>query len=318
MLHDLFSKSKIDSISSILTILFKLGLFLGVSIFLIYCLDIGYFPSGVTLGDGLVFILCAIVFSFLFAMFMIPNISLGVVLVSVISLFLKCCVKILNIKRCKYGEEKEVYNVKYFNMFVVFVALLGFIVILGFSWPSDIDDMGAGAIIYSFLSISFLNLLLISFVNGLMLCLWIMFVKRRTKLHDYQSGSVKSTHSPNDLLVFSGVIFFLMVIITVGFGGMGSRILVGSMNTLGLRSENVIVHVKKPYDVYADLHGVIISDSKFGPLYKSIKGVNILMNGLGDNIVIEVDEDMDDKSKKKDGGKVTLIVPKGEVFIVKE
>lgn len=67
----------IDSAWKITSILFRLGVFSGVSIFFIYCSKIGYFPTGVDLGDSVLFIILSGCFGFLYFGLVLSLFSFG-------------------------------------------------------------------------------------------------------------------------------------------------------------------------------------------------------------------------------------------------
>ncbi|MDN2656102.1 hypothetical protein OW493_06535 [Cobetia sp. 14N.309.X.WAT.E.A4] len=307
MINNVFPKSTIDLLSSVLTVFFKFGLMFGGFVFFLYCLRIGYFPTGVSLGDGLIFIFCAGSFSIIFLLFMIPNICLGLLMLSFISYLSKRVVLRLNKNKWRYDVDKDIYNVRYFNLFIVLMSLSAIIIIIGSNWPAgkkidSFDDM-----LSSFLSFSLLVSFLVPLLNGMMFYLLVYVTKKRSLLYDYRSQSVKSDHSNTNFSMFIGAVVFLMMVITAGLGGKGGEMLMGSMKMLGIRTENVIVHIKKPYYTYAKLHQINLVPSEFGESYMRMEKADILMSGFGDNVVVGFEE-----SKDK------LIIPKDYVFVVHE
>jgi len=84
-----------ENISKLFSIVIKTCLALGCSLVVSYLVRIGYFPQGLSLGDGLLFLMVAIPFGVFYALFLYSILSLGVALYWSIKRFFRCYTKLL-------------------------------------------------------------------------------------------------------------------------------------------------------------------------------------------------------------------------------
>ncbi|WP_151794402.1 hypothetical protein, partial [Acinetobacter nosocomialis] len=77
-------ETKVETISKFLTLIFKLSALLGAICFTLYCHKLNYFPTGITTGDSLLFIIFAISFGIIYGFFIISLLSLGLWLTYII------------------------------------------------------------------------------------------------------------------------------------------------------------------------------------------------------------------------------------------
>lgn len=61
---------EIDNISKFLTLVFKVFVLIGGICFSIYCLKLGYFPTGLTMGDAVLLIFLGVSFGIIYVFFL--------------------------------------------------------------------------------------------------------------------------------------------------------------------------------------------------------------------------------------------------------
>jgi len=105
----------------------KFSIALGSACVIIYALRVGHFPQGLTLGDGLLFMLAASCFGVVYAMFVGCLVSLGIVLSIVIRPTLNFVLKRI---QAKTNTKKELtYEMALFHWGAIPFALVAMVLI---------------------------------------------------------------------------------------------------------------------------------------------------------------------------------------------
>jgi|GEM_PF-2973646 len=298
---------QLDIIIKLFTLSFKIGILIGGSALLFYCLKIGYFPEGVSIGDGLVLILIAIAFGGIYLFFVACLTSLGIFLRPAWSMGQIIYSWILSKYNTLFNKRKSFEPFEFikgdFSLF--FLALLGLLMIWGFglSEPKVV-----------------ITLLLSCFGCALLAGKYKKNNDRLAELEFDQNAVIQSsggaTQNVQDFKEIGRIkkhqvqLVFGILIAPLLIGGISDKLLVGSMTLIKVRGDNSIIHIKTPYStlIEKDL-GINGGESTFGAEYKSYKNLKVLMHGIGTNTFIEVPTNENTNPKK-------IAVPKSDIYVV--
>lgn len=254
----------------------QVGIAIGVLIVVVYCGVIGYYPTGVTLGDGFLFIAACLAFSFSYSLVVIALFSAGITLTPIIRIIQSACLYVYN--RARRFADKEIVSYR-----INFPKLGG-------------DKFGIvlfGLIVLSFVLYMFLKnievaygLLFSSIVMGFIYGLWNTDPKAG-KLDGKTDKKIKAS------LVL--VAFLVPLIVSKSQG----NILNQAMTLIGIRTQSAEVFVSGKYTKFLKANDVKSAKTlDNGAIYSA----TVLFNGIGTNTVIKT-------------GEMTLIIPSKEIII---
>lgn len=280
---NLFDKS-LDIFSKSLSLLFKIAVLLGGGCFLGYSLKIGSFPEGITVGDGLTFIFVFLCFGFLYLLFVGSITALGLGLRPVWKC-IQCVVIALAKLRKKYRnnppEALEFAKADRSTLLFVIFGLIG---------------------LYYFSSKNFIYFFTLLVTSGLEAFVFATYLFLTRKIGEVRKGidsklkpegfdEEKECERLRQIRLTSYLIIFAGILYPAFASGVFGDLLVSSMRMASLRKESVSVYVKAPFAkvVEAELGG--FPESSLGKEYIRLENVDILLSGLGKNVVFEILKD---------------------------
>lgn len=287
---------KFECVNKFLTVAFKVGVLVGGLAIFVYSWIIGYFPSGVTIGDGLLFILLATVLSMLIALFSFSFTSLGVVLWPLWKLVIKLLSKIFILinrvthKELQINSLPKIRKARAEHYSIAFIGLLfaGFLALQ--DWRS------------------LMVVLVLLFSSSVM---WSTIQENeeeankqlKTDISTEQKEEIfKRVKKGNSILLLSIVLMPLFI------PGAPSMLVTGVMRTADVRVESATVHIKEPYSIYAEEFGIHGEPSNFGASFLKFENAQVLFKGIGSNTVLSL--------QLKDRDRVQIVVPNSSVHLL--
>lgn len=279
-------------IDKLLNISFKVGVLLGGAVLLIYCWRIGYFPSDVTVGDGLLFIILAISFGGVYTFFVSCITNLGMWPISLYK-NLKAWLPSLYQKFRRGKGRVAKATMGWPELDSIIFALLGIILILGFGWGE------------------YRVLLSLTFTSIFCAILWDLYLRieklARSMIQVSEASNVDNQYAKK-MLNKKYTVLVALFILPLAMGGVTGKIFDGTMRIANIRTDSVSIHLKGEYAILAEDAGVKTRESTLGNEFKFLDNANVLFEGFGRNVVIEV---AGDKNKK-----IKLVVPRDHLHIV--
>jgi len=268
---------KIDtSLSTIIkasTFAIGLGSFLGCFIFVIYCLHLNYFPTGVSAGDSLIFIIIAVCFGFFYCVITACLLSLGV---CISYLILNPSLKLWRLIRQRLPLLDSTTTPLEFefvkpNVIHWMLSLFGIIFIGGFI---NQDKTISITLIPSVLLLS---------------VLWTYLQENATKRYvllnepETRENCLNLMNLNRVKYLFSICIFIFPIL----FGGIAVNTLEGSMRFSNLQKGDSYILVKPPYSRFIP-EDYKVTDSKYiEPGYTTFKNINVMLTGIGQKTIIQ-------------------------------
>jgi len=247
--------------------------FLGSLIFVLYCLHLDYFPSGVTAGDSLIFIVLAACFGVLYGLVVTCLLSVGVCITYCFNPLLKP---------------------------------LGFLCRkLPFSRPAN-----ASLEPFRFVKPSIIHLMLFVFGIGLVLKFanqnWqllfqlsstILMISLAWTLH--QNNELKRDALSNEpetranglklkkLNQLKYLLLGFIFVVPIVFGGIALNTLEGGMRLSNLQKRASYVLIQPPYSHFIPT-GYKVTDPRYiEPGYTTFKDINVMLTGIGQKTIIQ-------------------------------
>lgn len=267
------------AILKMLLLVYNFGISLGVILLLVYCASIDYYPTGITIADGFVFVAVCLSFASGYLLVTAGLFCAGVTVTPVsrriYNLAILCWSKI------KGKEVDNRINFPKLSFGDIPVVLGGGLMLLVCSMVSLNDsDLGFGL---------FMTIVAMSAFHGL----WYTTPKRQ------QEGEQGFGRKFKIGLV---VMIIFMPVVT---GKIHGVVLKNAIRVIGIRTEGVTVQLEQKYAKLLELSGVEPAKIKGGKIPGYYTDVTVSFHGIGANDVIEV-------------GGVRLIVPKSAVTIAKK
>lgn len=254
-------EKQLDLITKALKIALQLGIGIGALIILIYCGRVGYYPLGLTIGDGLVFVAVALSFGFSY---------------SIIVFFLFCTAVVLTtfVKAVKF----VVAHAHKMGLKIKGISLKG--ESTEFHLPTSdqsgiavIGIIGVVFIILIFFADFELFVGLIFSVVLMALCYWLL-----NSVNENKNDSEAQQKSKKKVgLVFMVSIYLIPLVV----GHFLGNVLDQTMRLIGIRNENAVVQFQKDYKSFVDS----TLNTKGNDLYKA----KVLLSGFGTSSVLEIE-----------------------------
>ncbi|WHS62650.1 hypothetical protein [Pseudomonas sp. G2-4] len=254
----------------------KFSIGLGSACVVIYALRVGHFPQGLTLGDGLLFLLAASCFGVVYALFVGCLVSLGICLSIVIRPVLNFAYAYM--KKKTRSNKKMAYELAHFHWSAIPCAALAVMLIWGFGQRDNA---------------AYWNLPLLSIA----LYLFYSVVKAagaQYRSHERLLNTVIATpekdalqksgeagKAKNAYLACISVIMFLPLLM----GGVSGQLMDGAMRMAQVRIEYATVYVKAPYNALLP-DALVAKEAKSPEGYKAYVGVTVQFKGFGNTTVI--------------------------------
>ncbi|HEK1686077.1 TPA: hypothetical protein SMR42_002434 [Pseudomonas putida] len=254
----------------------KFSIALGSACVIIYALRIGHFPKGLTLGDGLLFMLAASCFGVVYAMFAGCLVSLGIALSIVIRPTFKFIFKCI---QKKTNPKKEIkYEMAPFHWGATPFALVAIVLI----WLFGQRDI-----------VAYWNLPLLS------IALYIFYSIAKSagaqyRQHERLLNSAIVTPE-KDELQSSGkagkqksaylVSVTLVMLLPLVMGGVSGLLIDGAMRMAQVRLEHATLYVKSPYSALIP-DALEAKELKTPEGYKAYADITVQFKGFGNTTVI--------------------------------
>lgn len=295
--------SYLDSLSKILNISFKLSMLVGGLCLLTYSVRIGYFPKGVGLGDGLIFLILAACFGFIYIFFLSGLLGFGIWFYPILCAFQNFVLfvrGIINKKKNKQTENKKIKFIRpHIDSFLFGIIGLIFIFILG---QSDYRVL---------LNLVLTSVMLAFFVAGFLELSEGSKEFNKSLISPIENKNAISEHHARDKImeIKKGqiVMFLIALLFPLIMSGVSGTLLEGAMKIAGIRKDMTVVYIKPPFSelIPIKLHDATAIDLKNNT--KAFKDILILFGGVGKNTVISFK--LNDKEQK-------LIIPNESIFVL--
>lgn len=292
-------ETKIETISKFLTLIFKLSALLGAICFTLYCHKLNYFPTGITTGDSLLFIIFAISFGIIYGFFIISLLSLGLWLTYLIVRPI-LWISILIYK--KFNNNPPPQTIKFVkpDFIHVIFGLLGllFIVVL-----ARLDKM------------VLMNLPLISILLSF---LWATYKEKESEFYILVENTEISSTEENQkvllqkqkslnnikLIVFSSIIFLPLIM-----GGISGMMVEAGMKFSNAKKGTSYVLVQPPYNSFIPSKYIITKSQYNTPGYTTFEKMTVMLSGIGSKTIIQLPSEAGEKPQ-------TLEIPNEKIIII--
>jgi hypothetical protein len=269
-------EKNIESVSKIVTVASKFGVLVGAVCVIIYSLRINHFPQGLSVGDGLLFLIAAACFGVIYVVFIASLVSLGITLSPAIRGILKIFVWVVNLFSKRKIEPAHTFAP--FEWSAVLFALFSVIIIwvLGSKEPTALWNLPMLSVgLYAFYSV---------YVSSGNKIKKIETVKNAV-LHTEEKKNIAQM---GDLEKLRRVQLFSLAIILVMplfIGGVSGQLLDATMRAAHVRVETPVIYVKEPYSSL--LPKFLASKNQNVPKdYTAFDGTIVLFKGFGRTTVI--------------------------------
>lgn len=269
-------ESTIESLLKLTGAALKFSIALGSACVIIYALRIGHFPKGLTLGDGLLFMLAASCFGAVYAMFVVCMLSLGIALSIVVRPIFNLIFKLI---QKKINPKKEMtYELAPFHWGSIPFAMFAVVLI----WLFGQRDL-----------MVYWNLPLLS------IALYIFYSIAKSAGNQYRQherlltsvivtaekdelqSSDKAEKQKSAYLVSIAVVILTPLIM----GGVSGLLMDGAMRMAQVRIEHAVVYVKAPYSALIP-DALVTKEGKAPEGYKAYADVTVQFKGFGNTTVI--------------------------------
>lgn len=281
----------LNDLSVFLDVAFKFGVIVGGTILLTYCVRIGFFPSDLSIGDGFLFIIIAVAFSFLYLFFIGCITSAGIILGPVWHCSQSVFIKLLR----TFGKAQGYtpFTIEKKQTWVYIPGLLGFLLAYGL-FKSD----------HSF----FLPLLFCAWATALLMSTFLQNGRKIEALEALVERPAEQSQTLSTLKKCQLPLILFGLLTPLVFNTVVSRLADATMRIIQVRNDNVTLHIEQPYDILALEYKVALKPSGFGDNFRSIEHANILLKGLGSTILVE--------TLNKEGVLIKLQLPSDHVHII--
>ncbi len=272
-----------ETIGKILTLIFKIGIFIGGLCIVIYSYHIGYFPQGISTGDTISFLIVSGYFGLLYSIFVSSLIGLGITT----SLITKPILKF--VFRSNDSSQFALLPFSWWSLGFSVIAII-FIIILGYK------D-----------SIAFLSLPIIAITEYIFASIYVGASKAIEEIKFSESThTVLRNHNSAKLSTLKNISLGVILFVPIFYSGVSTLILEGAMRGINVRIEKPIIYVKETYASL--LPQELISKEHPTPAgYTAFDNTTVLLRGFGNKTVISY------PSKK---GNFNLEIPNEEIITI--
>lgn len=256
----------------------QVGISIGVLAIIIYCGRIDYYPTGVSIGDSLLFIAASLAASLTYALVVFGLFSTGIVLSPLLRYLQRSMIFLVNIvRRNKVEKVREFLNFPPVGWDKFGIVAFGIFMLLIIAIKTATDfEVGFGLLVGALLM-------------GLIYGLW-----------NTKPSKAFADTKVSERKIKIGLVIFAIFVPLIATKSQG-RILDQTMRLIGVRNEEAVVQISEKYAKFLESSGVTTESpiTKDGAIYKQAA---ILFQGIGTNAVIEI-------------GGVKLILPATELAI---
>lgn len=292
-----YSESATDGLMKVAGAALKLSIALGSACVILYSIRIGHFPQGLALGDGLLFLLAAGCFGFLYAFFTAGLVGLGSCFSPLTNQVLKLSSRVMA-KLCgkKIGPTYELEP---------------------FQWPAVPFAVMAVVTIISLGGSDYSVYLKLSAVAVMLHIIYSVAIDANKKLRAAQrlQGSVIETPDKALAAVEASkqksiyhIVCFLMMLLPLLIGGVSGQLVDGAMRLANVRIEHPVIYAKAPYGELLP-ESLIAKDLKAPEGYKAYEGISVRFKGFGSMTVVAF---------KDEGMERQLEIPNDQIIVEKK
>jgi len=288
---------RLEFASKLLAVSFKIGILVGGVAICGYSWLIGYFPSGVTIGDGLLFLLLATVMTILVTLFSLSFKSLGVALWPVwkcVIYLIRVLLFITNRLTNKNFDINALPNIRKPGFEDYGFALIG----APFAWFLAFQGWQAALITAGLLFFS--SVMFSSFEEQKELTANVL-EDEEVATEEKESASKTLREKGNRQLIMT-------IILPLVIPGALTMLFTGVMRLSDVRVESTVVHIKAPYSTYAEESGIKGEPSNFGANFLRFDEAQVLFKGIGSNTVLSL--------QPEDKDRVQIVVPNSSIHLL--
>jgi len=269
-------ESTAESLLKLIGAALKFSIGLGSACVIIYALRVGHFPQGLTLGDGLLFLLAASCFGIVYAMFVGCMISLGICLSIVTRPLFNFTYEY--IKKKTRSSKKIAYELAPFHCGAIPFAVLAILLIWGFGRHDNVAYWNL-----PLLSVALYILYSVVKASGTqyrgherLLNTVIETLEKDSLQRSGDAGKAKTAY----LVCLSSIMLLPLLV-----GGVSGQLMDGAMRIAQVRIEHATIYVKAPYNALLP-DELTIKKTKVPEGYKAYTGVTVQFRGFGNTTVI--------------------------------
>lgn len=280
----------------------------GICLILCYFIYIDYFPTDLSLGDGLLFFLITVKFCFVYLLFLGSHYALGNTLVSILSVLKNICITLF------YFREKLAK--KLLNLIFIKLNFKESIDKFGKFFIKFLLSLFGLAFVFVFYGGKSLNLLTMAFLSLLLKVCIDKFIKhlKIEKLNNEELTGSEKNDKNKKLLIILLYILIVPSVVYLFYAGKESNFLIN--NTLGSVREddkNSLIYIKL---VFKDFFPEARIGEKKGE-YIEVKDAEVLLRGVGKNALVQYTSKAKDQNGNMVPIKVKVEIPNDSLLIIR-
>mgnify|MGYP003602382598 CR=1 FL=1 len=304
----LFLLQKTKNLLDYSGLLTKFVIGFGICLILIYFIYIGYFPTDLSLGDGLLFFLITIKFCFVYLLFLGSHYALGNTLVGILSVLKNICITLFSFR--------EKLAKKLLNLFFIKLDLKESVDRIGKFFIKFLLSVFGLAFVFAFYGGKLLNLITMIFLSLLLKFCIDKFIKhlKIEKLNNEELTESEKDDKNKKLLIILLYILIVPSAVYLFYAGKESNFLI--TNTLGSVREddkNSLIYIKL---VFKDFFPEARIGEKKGE-YIEIKDAEVLLRGVGKNALVQYTSKAKDQNGNMVPIKVKVEIPNDSLLIIR-
>lgn len=265
----------IEGLLKVMTLASKMGILVGGICISAYSLKIGHFPQGLTIGDGLLFMLAAACFGIIYIFFVGSLVSLGVTVSPLIKYFSQIYLWTYKFRNTR--KPSQIYDFAKFKWSYLIFAFFAVLFVLGLGsndhnayWNLPLLSIAMFFFYSAYLSTG-------EKIKNLEISL-----KSVVQIDEKDSSATGKIENLRKAQMLSLGVLMVMPLFVSGVTG---QLLDGAMRQAHLRIENAIVFVKEPYATLIP----VTAKSPAQPMpaqYVKFEKITVLFKGLGTTTVL--------------------------------
>ncbi|EZH79869.1 hypothetical protein AU05_14900 [Ectopseudomonas composti] len=290
-------ESAADNLMKVAGAAIKLSIALGSACVILYSIRIGHFPQGLALGDGLLFLLTAGCFGFLYVFFTAGLVGLGSCLSPLTNQVLKLSSWLISKFRGK--KIDPAYELEPFQWpaipFAVMAALMIF-ALGGRDYSVSLKLLAVAVMLHIFYSVAIDANRKLRVAQRLQDSVIETPEKAQTAL---EASKHKNTYN---------IVCFLIMLLPLLIGGVSGQLVDSAMRLANVRIEYPVIYTKAPYDQLLP-ESLIARNLKVPEGYKAYEGISVRFRGFGSTTVVAF---------KDEGIERQLEIPNDQLIVEKK